>query len=584
MYMSDHPVPTIAESQRIIANAMVSLSAADRDVVMEDLNAIHHPDRSGAQNRQALSEHLPIMEEWLSSHKSDAYLDAERMSRDYVANKDLLCSFLHSSCFSNRVRHQDAIQAAQRMNEYLENKRWLFGSQWLVQDRFTLEDLDADDIQCLETGYWQKIGTDVAGRVIVGTFPTLLRYRTPNSFLRAMLYFYLSLLSLLDERQDQSLVLVYYNTSPSEPDMDRELVSAAHRLLQSLPIKVCAHHVALHPNIQLSTAVSLPILASTSNPQDPLQLQRRARYVFHSAKSRDEVELKLRRYGITIDLPCNRDGTEIRLDAHRQWMNERRTTEQQQAQRAEMASYFDHAATTAIVASGLSNPSSRSSSTYDTESSSEAPSQVNCDIQRRSFLLDDSSASMMKPSAKDLLDRQLASDANTPVSVEPLSCAFQDLKPSAVAKLDSTSTQLSSATMTLSKTSSSTSSAATKKQRMNPAMLTDASIILPRDSDILFGRGSGIQNHPGRNVRRRLDQPIMQLRRLTSYFTSHDTTALDRERSISGNVGTTSRVLHNLGRHCQTQLGDKTGQSHEEGFRDTLSKASAGWNFVDTSH
>jgi hypothetical protein len=495
--MSDQCVPTIAESQRIITNAMVSLSAADRDVVMEDLNAIRHPDRSGAQNQQALSDHLPIMENWLSSHKSDAYHDAEHLSCDYVKNSELLSSFLQSSCFSNRVRHQDAIEAAQRMIEYLENKRRLLGSQHLVQDRLTLEDLDADDIHCLETGYWQKIGTDVAGRVVVGIFPALLRYRTPNSFLKAMLYFYMSLFCPLEEHHDLSLVLVYYNISPTEPEMDRELVSDAHRVLQSLPIKACAYHIALHPNIQFSTAVSLPLSTSTSNPLDQQQLQRRARYVFHSGQSRDEVELKLRRYGITVDLPCNRDGSEIRLDAHREWMDARRTMEQQQKQRSETASCSDYTTSATIVASGPSNSSSTTSSTYDAETLSEAARLESHGVQIRSLVWDESSATMMRPSAADILGRQLASDANTPAFAE--SSGFYASKPPAVANNDSAPMQSSSAVSNIPKQSSSTESVAAKRQRMDPAMLTDASIILPRDTDILFGRGSGIQNHPGMN-------------------------------------------------------------------------------------
>jgi hypothetical protein len=512
-----YSVPSIEESQSIVANAVASLSVADRNVVMEDLNAIRHPDRIGRLCEQVLAEHLQTMDNWLSTNKNDAYQEAERLSRDYVENVDLRYSFLQSSCIGSRTSRGDALQAAQRLNDFVDFKRRLFGSQKLVQNRMTLSDLDADDLQCLESGYWQKIGTDVAGRVIVATFPTLLRYCTSANFLRSMLVFFSSLFeetTAHSSRQDQSLVLVYYNTTPIEPDMDRGLAETASRLLDSLPIKICAHHVALHPDITRSTAVSLPlIIPSWAGAQHHQVQQRHARYIFHTGQSREEIEVKLRRYGITVDLPCNRDGSEFQLETHLQWIESIRDT----VLRKPEASSSDAATTAGSVGSGSSNPSSRASSRHGagtpSSSSSTTSGQVSRSSDKRSSVLDDSSAAMSKPSAKDILYRQLASDAKTPASAQSMQSALDDAKASVSKKRDSSSLTVQHSTSTLQHhTSTSTMATALapasslshvtsigdKRQRMDPASLTETSIILPRDSDILFGRGSGIQNHPGK--------------------------------------------------------------------------------------
>ncbi|KAG7372629.1 hypothetical protein IV203_018772 [Nitzschia inconspicua] len=518
---------SIEESQLIISNALASLSVADRDLLLEDINAIHRPHKIGAQpNREALAEQLQTMDSWLSANKNDAYKEAELLDRDYVQCRGLRFRFLQSSCFGSRVSQDHAVQAARRLNDYLEFKRRLVGSHRLTRKILTPNDLDADDLDCLESGYWQKVGTDVAGRVIVAAFPILLRYRTPDSFLKAMLLFFSSIFAetSLEEQSQHSLVLVYYNTTLTEPDMDRELASTAVRLLQSLPITICAHHIALHPHITNSAVLSeLLTIQESALSQDQLQ-QWRARHVLHTGTSRDEIELKLRRYGIRVNLPCNRDGSEIQTNAHRQWLLSMRGEEQRQRR----ASPSDSATLAASVSSGFTIESSKSSSTHysgELPSSFVTSEMLAEGIEKRSTVFDDPSTAMTKPSAKDILHRQLASDAKTPASAMPVPSGFEDMQP-LTANKDSTSRKLptlasvssiASAEQNRFSTSAASASAVTKRQRMDPAILTEASIILPKNTDILFGRGSGIQNHPGNvQFRELLEQ------NLGSYSTSDD--------------------------------------------------------------
>lgn len=193
-------IPSIAELEAMASKALASLSETDRNTVMDDLNALKHPDQTNI-DECTLNDQLLATEAWLAvnKHENDAYQQAERISRSFVEQKELRTSFLLTSrCYGNRssraFREAEASHAAKRLMEYLEFKRELFGDARLTKDPLTFDDLTNDDIQCLQSGYWQVLGQDVAQRTIVAIFPALIpHYRTPNNFLRALFYFFLSL-------------------------------------------------------------------------------------------------------------------------------------------------------------------------------------------------------------------------------------------------------------------------------------------------------------------------------------------------------------------------------------------------------
>jgi hypothetical protein len=469
---------------------MGTLSVGERHMIQEDLNAIRNPsEKLSALDPDVITQKLEAMLAWLAVHKNDAYQEAERISRDYVENRAFLASFLISSYSSSQDStsrigsniHDDAIKAAYCLNEYLECKRQLFGSQCLCQDHITLDDLEVDDMECLETGYWQEIGKDVAGRTIVAIFPILLSTRSPRSFLKALFYFFMSIFPEKRVDDDRIVVLVYYNTTTSEPDMDMDLIQRATHVFRSLPIKVCAHHVVLHPRIHTSLAVSVPFITTTTSIDPGLEAVSAAaadhrcqqcRYVFHSGQTRDEAELTLRRYGISLDIPTNRDGSVVNLEGHRRWIDQRRTPEQLTG--------------LPLSTSDVGNTLPQAVETYSATSSTASgdPSRVGVEP----YAIDGESSTMKKSSVRCVSDR--SSDSRD-----------DDKKNS---HLDDVDTRKRAAATSPSQSQQATATHDSKKQRqtLSSDMLKESSIILPRDSDVLFGRGSGIQNHPGMQIMR----------------------------------------------------------------------------------
>jgi hypothetical protein len=103
---------------------------------------------------------------------------AERMSADYV--RGLRLTFL-------RADNYDTKKAANRMIRYFEEKRNLFGEGKLTK-HITLEDLDADDLATLKTGYLQVLPIkDRSGRRIVAMMANLRSFKCVENAVRAII-------------------------------------------------------------------------------------------------------------------------------------------------------------------------------------------------------------------------------------------------------------------------------------------------------------------------------------------------------------------------------------------------------------
>jgi hypothetical protein len=540
---------------------------------MEDLNAIvNRPNRE--QYERFVTSKIQAMKRWLNTNKNSSVRQAEEISLDYIQNnRGLFESFLLSvykvdgdtsgestssattasgdSQGSNVApSNVDAVVAAHKLNQYLGFKKRLFGKERLCKRRLSLlSDLTADDIHCLESGYWQTLGTDVAGRIIVAVFPTLMTYRNRDSFLRAMFYFFMSLFPEAEQLTtnngcQRNLVLLYYNTTISAPEQDPQIVTETFRLLQVLPVYVSACHIALHPGIQQSAAISLPLTIddgiaaapvsgeSTDEPntlqhdlQHKQRLQRLARYVIDLGGSRDDIEVKLRRYGITADIPCNRDGSKVNLKAHQQWMTKERQNASNDAvstsvgkvpsgRRTSDAS--EHSAGTGSnrTASASASLSSHSSSAkvsrcHDFASPNHLP-RMGIPISHRMLpqLLPGKTTGMEESHVSLNLFIQ-SMGARIAPSPTPSSGAGLKKREALMSfdddKLPKKESPIDASSMAVPKTPSSGNASSralapeptSKRQKVNTSILTETSIILPKDTDILFGRGSGIQNHPG---------------------------------------------------------------------------------------
>ena len=158
-------------TEALLAQELSRLSMKERDEVLHD---IHGVADSQIEDEECVKKCLEDLEETLSStHVSQkvSYNEARNLDESYVTNEDFLLMFLRACSF-------DIKAAAARLISFFEVKKHLFGPEKLTQE-ITYDDLDEDDIQCLESGYAQVLsGRDRAGRAVFFLMPTIRKYRT----------------------------------------------------------------------------------------------------------------------------------------------------------------------------------------------------------------------------------------------------------------------------------------------------------------------------------------------------------------------------------------------------------------------
>jgi hypothetical protein len=153
--------PTPKEIDSLIASEMTRLSMEDRERALYDVHGIGEN-----VNADSVLHHDRLMQ----------------MSPEYVQNPNFRIMFL-------RAEHFDAKLAAERLVRFFELKKRLFGRDRLVKD-ITLEDLDEDDMETLETGGVGQVSPlkDMAGRPIVCFLQALRKYKVPENAVRFYIY------------------------------------------------------------------------------------------------------------------------------------------------------------------------------------------------------------------------------------------------------------------------------------------------------------------------------------------------------------------------------------------------------------
>lgn len=150
--------PPGAEIDRLVAQAMLELTAEEREKALEELHGVVEVDK---EDPDFMASCLDDLDNCLESMKEGtAYALAEQMSYEYVSNNRFRTMFLRAT----RYTPQDA---AQRMVEFFNYKKDLFGAEKLVKN-ITLDDMSDDDLASLEGGYVQVSTTrDMNGRPIL---------------------------------------------------------------------------------------------------------------------------------------------------------------------------------------------------------------------------------------------------------------------------------------------------------------------------------------------------------------------------------------------------------------------------------
>lgn len=185
------------EVDDMLSHAMDALTFEERQEQQEILHGVH---QEVDEKETFMDASLQQLERQLERTKSGSvYEMAEQMDPSYVCSKSFRIMFL-------RANRYNAKDAAQNMLRFFEMKRQLFGAKKLTKD-ITVEDLDADDIAALKSGYLQFAGKDSAGRVIVVNIPGLRGNKSLQNELRMRYYI---LMSVLEENPHSNVIVIMF--------------------------------------------------------------------------------------------------------------------------------------------------------------------------------------------------------------------------------------------------------------------------------------------------------------------------------------------------------------------------------------
>eukprot|EP00529_Nitzschia_sp_RCC80_P009908 CAMPEP_0113501294 /NCGR_PEP_ID=MMETSP0014_2-20120614/32868_1 /TAXON_ID=2857 /ORGANISM="Nitzschia sp." /LENGTH=789 /DNA_ID=CAMNT_0000395853 /DNA_START=244 /DNA_END=2613 /DNA_ORIENTATION=- /assembly_acc=CAM_ASM_000159 len=159
---SNDPNPT--EAEQLLTGAMYGLATEERDQALAD---VHGVAAAGGLDNEFIANRLAQLDQAIHDLRTNksAYLRAKIQSPEYVSDRKFRLQFLLADSFQ-------PVAAAERLVSYFESKLVLFGPDKLTKD-LTLQDLDQQDIACLEYGLVQRlVGRDHAGRVVVSCWPS----------------------------------------------------------------------------------------------------------------------------------------------------------------------------------------------------------------------------------------------------------------------------------------------------------------------------------------------------------------------------------------------------------------------------
>lgn len=165
------PVDTNPETEALFAAELARLSMQERDEILQDIHGVSDVKKEDAAYIQRCIEDLEEALSLIPVMDKMAYLQARDLDESYVTNEDFMLMFLRADSFNVNT-------AARRMIAFFEAKLELFGTSKLAK-HITYDDLERNDIECLESGYAQILsGRDRAGRVVFCLMPMIRKYRS----------------------------------------------------------------------------------------------------------------------------------------------------------------------------------------------------------------------------------------------------------------------------------------------------------------------------------------------------------------------------------------------------------------------
>lgn len=163
-------VPPTKDLGNEFISELNKLSIKERDEVNHDLHGVSSVSK---EDPDFIHDSLQSFESELRAihaKEKEAYLSACGQSTEYVTDKKNLLMFLRACQF-------EAKQAAARYVAYFQIKLELFGQDKLGRD-IRVDDLNEDDIDCLESGYAQILNArDRADRAIFILMPMIRKFK-----------------------------------------------------------------------------------------------------------------------------------------------------------------------------------------------------------------------------------------------------------------------------------------------------------------------------------------------------------------------------------------------------------------------
>jgi len=264
--------------------------------------------------------------------EKEEYLLAEEMSPAFVHNPNFRILFLRATLGHSK-------KAAKRLVRHFKTKLALFGQDKLVQE-ITLEDLNADDMESLQSGGFQILPrTDRAGRAILFGRYTSFQYKEPINMIRVLWYIWMTLLedeanqikgitalgyeigrSPLEryDHQDGDDNYTFEMSSDHGDGFDRNLAKQITTIPLSVPVRPVGYHLCTDSDQWVAT---LNMVVAT------ICKFMRLRMRLHHG-SDQECKYQLMTHGLPADaIPEIKEDGNVNLTNHLEWIERRRTLE-----------------------------------------------------------------------------------------------------------------------------------------------------------------------------------------------------------------------------------------------------------------
>lgn len=306
----------------LLAQEMNLMSPDERERATLGLHGVSDiPGESPESITEAMEQVREIIEEMDPIEKRACEM-AQAQDPRLLHERRFVLRFLRAAMYEPE-------ECAQRLVSYFETKKTLFGPEKLAT-HITLDDLDEDDIRCLESGIMQLLpARDRAGR---GIFFWNMCLRGSHSVLskRRVQFYGLQVGSEADVVQQRGMVIISWNNGPGKMPAEEMKMAFRNPALVTMNDVRCEGFHCCVDDSEDTKIVTSAIKALVGQ-------HTRVRFRTHSG-SMAEIRKSLSTFGIPANiLPFTESGEPL-IHNSRAWLSRRRELEATMARKMEGAS------------------------------------------------------------------------------------------------------------------------------------------------------------------------------------------------------------------------------------------------------